>query len=93
MSEQEIKRLKEEEAEQAENTAQTRPPRSKHHKHHKRHERPNLFGPILLIGIGLYFLLTNMGIIQGTLYWEVLFSWWPLFFIFIGFNIIAKQLP
>jgi hypothetical protein len=92
MSEQEIKQLKEEEQRQATKEAvKASPPKPEPRRRHG--EKPGLFGPILLIGIGVYFLLVNTGAIDGTLHWDVLFSWWPLFFIFIGLNIIVKQLP
>ncbi len=55
------------------------------------HER-SFFWPILLIGLGIYFLLNNLGLWPG-LNWRALFSFWPLFLIFGGLNIIAHQLP
>jgi hypothetical protein len=58
----------------------------------KRHQ-PSLFGPIVLIGIGLYFLLSNLDIISGRLHWFELLRLWPLMLIFLGANIIAQQAP
>lgn len=52
----------------------------------------SFFWPILLIGLGIYFLLNNLGLWPG-LNWPALFSFWPLFLIFGGLNIIANQLP
>jgi hypothetical protein len=52
----------------------------------------SFFWPILLIGVGIYFLLSNLGLWPG-LNWRALFSFWPLFLIFGGLNIIANQLP
>lgn len=50
----------------------------------------SLFGPIFLIGLGVYFLLRNMGIVSG-LNWSVAFQLWPLALIFWGLNIIVRQ--
>ncbi|MCB8981154.1 MAG: hypothetical protein H6657_27435 [Ardenticatenaceae bacterium] len=50
----------------------------------------SLFGPIVLIGLGVYFLLRNMGIVSD-LNWGVAFQLWPLLLIFLGINIIVQQ--
>lgn len=57
----------------------------------KRHKRGHsLFGPIFLIGLGVYFLLRNLGIV-ADLNWGVAFQLWPLLLIFLGLNIIVQQ--
>ncbi|NHZ72817.1 MAG: hypothetical protein GWP17_07015 [Aquificales bacterium] len=59
-----------------------------------RRRRPSLFGPIVLIAIGVFFLLSNLGIIQDYSFnWAGVVQLWPLFLILIGFNIIMKQAP
>ncbi len=57
----------------------------------KRHSA-SLFGPIVLISIGVYFLLYNLGMV-GSLNWYAALQLWPLFLIFVGLNIIAGQFP
>ena len=50
----------------------------------------SLFGPIFLIGLGAYFLLRNLGIVSD-LNWGVAIQLWPLLLIFLGLNIIVRQ--
>ncbi|MDJ0752601.1 MAG: DUF5668 domain-containing protein [Ardenticatenaceae bacterium] len=59
----------------------------------KRRQSPSLFGPVVLIALGVYFLLSNLNIIDGQLHWEAVWRVWPLFLVFAGINIIARQLP
>jgi len=55
---------------------------------------PSLFGPILLIAVGGYFLLQNMGLLEHpAFYWELLWRLWPLALIFAGVNVLARQFP
>jgi hypothetical protein len=62
-------------------------------KRRRRHS-PSLFGPIVLIAIGVFFLLSNLGVIQDYSFnWAGVFQLWPLFLILIGLNIIVKQAP
>lgn len=55
--------------------------------------QPSLFGPIVLIAIGVYFLLSNLDIVSGRLHWFEVLRLWPLMLIFLGVNIIAQQAP
>ena len=50
----------------------------------------SLFGPIFLIGLGIYFLLRNLGIVSDV-NWGLAFQMWPLLLIFLGLNIIVRQ--
>jgi len=60
----------------------------------KRRRSPSLFGPIVLIAIGVFFLLINLGIVQDYSFnWSGVLQLWPLFLILIGLNIIVKQAP
>jgi hypothetical protein len=60
----------------------------------RRRSHPSLFGPIVLIAIGVFFLLMNLGIIQDYSFnWSGVLQLWPLFLVLIGFNIIFKQAP
>lgn len=55
---------------------------------------PSLFWPILLIGVGVYFLLRNTGVIEdSTFYWDLLWRLWPLMLIFAGVNVLVRQFP
>ncbi|HEX6384709.1 MAG TPA: DUF5668 domain-containing protein [Anaerolineae bacterium] len=58
----------------------------------RRRRNPSLFAPIVLIAIGVYFLLQNMGVMSG-LNWIAALQLWPLLLIFIGINIIVRQAP
>lgn len=58
----------------------------------KRQNR-SLFGPFVLIAIGVYFLLRNMGIVPGDLNWGAVFQLWPLMLVFLGINLLVQQLP
>jgi hypothetical protein len=60
----------------------------------KKRRSHSLFGPIVLIAIGVFFLLVNLGIIQDYSFnWTAVLQLWPLFLILIGVNIIVKQAP
>ena len=57
----------------------------------RRHKNGrSLFGPFFLIGLGVYFLLRNLGLV-AELNWGVAFRLWPLLLIFLGINIIVQQ--
>ncbi|SET73592.1 hypothetical protein SAMN05660297_03322 [Natronincola peptidivorans] len=47
---------------------------------------------ILLIGIGILFLLSNLGIIHWSI-WGAIINLWPLILIIIGTNILLKNKP
>ncbi|MCI0393676.1 MAG: DUF5668 domain-containing protein [Chloroflexi bacterium] len=55
-----------------------------------RREERSLFGPIVLIAIGVYFLLHQLDLVTGLHWWTAL-QLWPLLLIFGGLNIIAQQ--
>lgn len=48
---------------------------------------PNLFWPILFIGIGAYYLLANIGIIDAVNF-SVIFRFWPVFLVVAGINML-----
>lgn len=65
---------------------------------HKKAATPSrrstsFFGPFLLIAIGVYFLLRNLGWLPEALHWGALVQLWPLLLIFAGVNVIVQQLP
>ena len=53
-------------------------------------QRQSLFWPIILIGIGLIWLLNNLGILS-TANIAVLFRLWPLFLIIIGLDMLIGR--
>ena len=59
---------------------------------HNKQRSLSLFGPIVLIAIGLFFLFSRLNPIQD-LYWFDALRLWPLWLIFIGLNILALQAP
>lgn len=60
-----------------------------------RRGNPSLFGPIVLIAIGAYFLLRNLGVLPDTLIWNwtAVFQLWPVWLIFLGVNVLVQQAP
>lgn len=52
--------------------------------------RGGLVGPILLIGIGLFFLLSNLGLISWD-FWEAAGRLWPIVLIAIGFDLLIGR--
>lgn len=53
--------------------------------------RVNLVGPVILIGLGVIFLLNNMGVLAWSV-WEVIFRLWPILLIAAGLEIILSRL-
>lgn len=59
----------------------------------RREQRPaSLFGPIVLIAIGLFFLFNQLNP-WTDLYWLDVLRLWPLLLIFLGLNVLALQAP
>ncbi len=57
-------------------------------KHQKRTK--NLFGPFILITIGIAFLFNNLGLL-GTGLWGTLVQLWPLLLIALGLNTLIRH--
>lgn len=57
-----------------------------------RRESPSLFAPIILIALGVLLLLGNLNMLP-TLNWRAALQLWPVLLIFIGFNILVRQIP
>lgn len=55
-------------------------------------KRPSLFGPIVLIAIGLFFLFNQLNLLTD-LHWGDVLRLWPLFLVFLGLNILVEQAP
>ncbi|MCB9434153.1 MAG: hypothetical protein H6668_19445 [Ardenticatenaceae bacterium] len=63
-------------------------------KEQTRHRQSrSLFGPLLLIAIGVYFLLRNLGWVSPDLHWGAVLPLWPLLLVLLGINIIVQQAP
>ena len=58
----------------------------------KRHRPASLFGPIVLIAIGLFLLFTRL-YPETHLHWLDTLRLWPLLLVFLGLNVIALQAP
>lgn len=52
-----------------------------------RKNRSSLFGPILLIGLGILLLLSNLGVLTVNV-WQMLFRFWPVILIAVGLDIL-----
>lgn len=100
--EDDIKTLKEQEQQRLNGTAALSEPvvvparpnnnRDKRGHRPRRRHQPSLFGPLLIIGAGIYFLLRNMGYgLELQLNWWALWQAWPVFLILIGLKIISEQ--
>lgn len=58
----------------------------------ERRRQPSLFGPIVLITVGLFFLLSELNPLTD-LHWGDLLRLWPLLLIFLGLNLLVLQAP
>ncbi len=52
--------------------------------------RGGLVGPVILIGLGVVFLLNNLGILSWSM-WDVIFRLWPVLLIAAGLDIIIGR--
>jgi hypothetical protein len=57
----------------------------------ERRQRVSLIGPVILIGLGVVFLLNNMGVLAWSV-WDVIFRLWPILLIAAGLEIILNRL-
>lgn len=60
------------------------------HENKRDENGRSLFGPVFLIGLGVYFLLRNLGVVSD-LNWGLAVQLWPLLLIFLGLNLIVRQ--
>ncbi len=65
----------------------------KQRRHTSNQQNGSIFGALVLIGIGVYLLLNNLGVVTLEANWKALFSVWPVFLIFGGLGILSKQIP
>lgn len=57
---------------------------------HQHNRKPSLLWPLLLIGLGVILLLSNLGILPDTSI-NLLWRFWPLIFIIIGIDLLIGQ--
>lgn len=58
-----------------------------------RYSYRSLFWPVVLVGVGVFWLLFNLGIIQNVSFWGFL-RLWPILLIFIGLDIMfGRRFP
>jgi len=55
-----------------------------------KRKRIGLFFPLLLILIGVFLLLSNLGVVSGNI-WNLIWQFWPLLLIVIGLDSIFKR--
>ncbi len=53
----------------------------------KDNKSPNLFWPVILIGLGIIFMMVNLGMMEPVNF-SVLWQLWPLFLVAIGINML-----
>ena len=56
----------------------------------ERGRRGGLFGPVILIGLGVVFLLNNLGILDWSV-WEVIVRLWPVLLIAAGLDVLIGR--
>jgi hypothetical protein len=56
----------------------------------ERRRRGSLVGPLILIGLGVVFLLNNLGILSWSV-WEVIFRLWPILLVAIGLDLLIGR--
>lgn len=89
----EISRLKEEARQEQNNQNGKVVNAPRHHGRHDKHrEASSITGPLILILLGIYFLMRNLGYTDLQLNWWIFARFWPLFLIFAGLNIVAGQI-
>lgn len=57
---------------------------------HERRAQPGIFGPLLLIFLGVIFLLHNLDLIQWSV-WDVILRFWPVLLIAAGLDLILGR--
>jgi hypothetical protein len=58
--------------------------------HQERRQRPGLTWPIILIGLGVLLLLSQLGILPANV-WAILWRFWPVILIVIGLDLLIGR--
>jgi hypothetical protein len=53
----------------------------------ERKRRGSLVGPVILIGLGIIWLLNNLGMLEWSV-WEVIFRLWPVLLVAVGLDLL-----
>jgi hypothetical protein len=56
----------------------------------ERRRGPGLVGPVILIGLGVVFLLNNLGIVSWSV-WEIIFRFWPILLVAAGLDLLVGR--
>ncbi len=59
---------------------------------HREKRLTSLFGPILIIAVGLFFLFNRLNPLTDF-HWLDMLRLWPLFLIFLGLDLLASHAP
>lgn len=54
------------------------------------HRHRSVFGPLLLVTIGFFFLLNNLGVVTGS-FWDLVFRLWPVLLIVGGLDDLFQR--
>jgi hypothetical protein len=55
-----------------------------------RRRRGSLIGPLVLIGLGIVFLLNNLGVVDWDI-WQIVFRLWPILLIAAGLDLVIGR--
>lgn len=55
-----------------------------------RRDRGSLAGPLILIGIGVFFLLSNLGLVEWD-FWEAASRLWPILLVALGLDLLIGR--
>ena len=56
----------------------------------RRRTSRSVFGPVVLIAVGVFFLLQNLNVLP-PLNWPAALQFWPLALVFVGVNVLVVQ--
>jgi hypothetical protein len=56
----------------------------------KRERRGSIVGPVILIGLGVIFLLNNLGMLSWSV-WETIFRLWPVILVAVGLDLVIGR--
>ena len=60
------------------------------HETQPRRRRGSLIGPLVLIGLGIVFLLNNLGVVDWDV-WQIVFRLWPILLIAAGLDLVVGR--
>lgn len=60
------------------------------HETKERARRGSLIGPLVLIGLGIVFLLNNLGVVDWDI-WQIVFRLWPILLIAAGLDLVVGR--